>query len=1001
MSNPPSHCLECNAPLSAAETHGLCARCLLKLGFASQFGEPSVSAAGHRLSVPPPLMPFEFGEYRVLKLLGRGGMGAVYEAEHLETGRRVALKVLGHSIDSAEARKRFIREGRLAASVSHPNSVYIYGTEEIEGAPVIAMELAAGGTLRDLIKKRGPLPPREAVDLILQVIAGLQTAQAAGVLHRDVKPANCFVTPEGAVKVGDFGLSVSTLARSDSQLTASGVMLGTPSYAPPEQLRADELDVRADIYSVGATLYALLTGRAPFDGDNAVQVVAAVLDKQPKPISEFRTDVPAALGQVVMRCLEKKRENRFANYAELREALFPFSSEAPEPALPGIRFVAGVIDETLVFLPYLSYAMFFSNDLANEWLGSRDPRTFLLLALYMVFRVSYFGITEGLWGAGLGKLLCGLRVVRPGHGAPGIARATARVAILTSTEVIGYAIQFLITDAQTFRNRLADDKWMVSDVVWIFFVLFFVTMRRRNGFAAVHDLVTGTRVIVKTRSLARPRLAVPSVGEPPGSNDRIGPYLIAGALPAKGWSIAFDQLLRRSVWIKEALANEAQINETRRAVSRPGRLRWLGGTRTADKGWDSFEAPPGVCLTQLPPNSQKWSAVRHWLADLTSEIEAATNDNTLPRPVTLDHVWVTSDGRAMLLEEPIAGHSSAQSTEFSVGDITELQKFLDAVAGYATDRNALPLEAQAFLQRLANRAFDRATFIAGNLQSLLTKPTEVTRRRRMASMLLAPAIFLLASAGLAIGIYHYWKHGEMTFRKENPAQSQLIDGVRLYAQLTGEKLDSMELIGPESAENKAFAESIGKWTAYRYGDFIRDTKFDSAARALTEDERGLARQIVEKFPNVSEEEFKGLDAIVPAGVNDLERYTRVAMFSAGPAVFGVLLVFMAIVNLVSVAAFGTSPGLRLFGMCVVDHGGKAASRARHFLRNLLAYSALPGLCLFMTFAEWMHNSAIAAVLCMGIAVVGCILSSIFFICALVWPDRSLHDRIAGTRIVLR
>ena len=100
-------------------------------------------------------------------------------------------------------------------------------------------------------------------------------------LHRDVKPANCFVTPEGAVKVGDFGLSVSTLARSDSQLTASGVMLGTPSYAPPEQLRADELDVRADIYSVGATLYALLTGRAPFEGDNAVQVVAAVLDKQP------------------------------------------------------------------------------------------------------------------------------------------------------------------------------------------------------------------------------------------------------------------------------------------------------------------------------------------------------------------------------------------------------------------------------------------------------------------------------------------------------------------------------------------------------------------------------------------------------------------------------------------------------------------------------------------------------------------------------------------------
>src|SRR4029434_8931938 len=236
---------------------------------------------------------------------------------------------------------------------------------------------------------------------ILQVIAGLETAQTAGVLHRDVKPANCFITPEGAVKVGDFGLSVSTLARSDSQLTASGVMLGTPSYAPPEQLRADELDVRADIYSVGATLYALLTGRAPFEGDNAVQVVAAVLDKQPAPISNFRSDVPAALAQVVTQSLEKKPENRFPNYAELREALLPFGTMAPEPAPLGLRFIAGVIDETLTFLPYMAYPMLVGNDLGNAWLQSRDLRTLSYLLLYLIGRFAYYGITEGLWGAGL------------------------------------------------------------------------------------------------------------------------------------------------------------------------------------------------------------------------------------------------------------------------------------------------------------------------------------------------------------------------------------------------------------------------------------------------------------------------------------------------------------------------------------------------------------------------------------------------------------------------
>ena len=147
--------------------------------------------------MPPPQFPFDFGGWRVLRLLGRGGMGAVYEAEQRDTGRRVALKVLGQAIDSPEMRKRFLREGRLAASVNHPNSVYIFGTEEIDGAPVIAMELVAGGTLKDALRKK-PLPSREAVDAILQIIDGLEAAHAGGVLHRDVKPATAVApTPDG------------------------------------------------------------------------------------------------------------------------------------------------------------------------------------------------------------------------------------------------------------------------------------------------------------------------------------------------------------------------------------------------------------------------------------------------------------------------------------------------------------------------------------------------------------------------------------------------------------------------------------------------------------------------------------------------------------------------------------------------------------------------------------------------------------------------------------
>ncbi|HET6408419.1 MAG TPA: protein kinase, partial [Chthoniobacteraceae bacterium] len=753
MPTPPTNCLECNSPLNAAESQGLCARCLLKLGFASQFGQPSISAAGQRMPVPPPLLPFDFGGYRVLQLLGRGGMGAVYEAEHLESGRRVALKVLGQSIDSEETRKRFLREGRLAASVSHPNSVYVYGTEEIDGAPVIAMELAAGGTLRDLIKRRGPLPPREAVDIILQVIAGLETAHEAGVLHRDVKPANCFVTPDGSVKVGDFGLSVSTLARSDSQLTASGVMLGTPSYAPPEQLRADELDVRADIYSVGATLYALLTGRAPFEGDNAVQVVAAVLDKQPALISRSRNDVPVGLSQVVMRCLEKRRENRFSTYAELREALIPFSTEAPQPAPIGLRIVAGIIDGIVVLLPYLVYASAFGKDMVSDWLVFRDARTLALMLSYASVAIFYYAVTEGIWGAGLGKMLLGLRVARPGLGVPGFIRAAARALMISMPEMLGYIAQYFLTDAETFRAQVDAGQPTISDTTWILYIALFVTMRQRNGFAAIHDLLTGTRVVLKPKSLARPRLQVHAPPIATESPRRVGPYLVPENLGSMEWVTGYDDQLRRPAWIHRVSAGAPAVSDVRRGVSRSGRVRWLAGSRETDGGWDAYEAPAGCHLVLLSTHSKSWSAVRHWLADLTSEIEAALEDGTLPKKLSLDHVFVTTDGRAVLLDEPMRQGADTPPITYNVSDIAGLQQFLDAVADYALDRGSLPLHARDFLERLKRQVFDRATFIAGNLHSLLSKPPEITRRRRLASLLLAPAICLVASVVAAAGVY--------------------------------------------------------------------------------------------------------------------------------------------------------------------------------------------------------------------------------------------------------
>lgn len=229
-----SKCRVCGAELSDNSDGAICGSCSSSPGVEATMGYDEPVAE-------EPDIGRVFGGYRIARQLGKGGMGSVYEAFEVESGRRVALKVLNHKLQSTDQRKRFLREG--------------------------------------------PMPVAKAVDAILDVIAGLEAVQSAGVLHRDIKPANCFVASDGTVKVGDFGLSISSSVRTEANLTQSGVFLGTPAYASPEQLRGAELDVRSDIYSVGVTLYFLLTGEMPFNAENMVQLLENVLGK-PAPSSK-------------------------------------------------------------------------------------------------------------------------------------------------------------------------------------------------------------------------------------------------------------------------------------------------------------------------------------------------------------------------------------------------------------------------------------------------------------------------------------------------------------------------------------------------------------------------------------------------------------------------------------------------------------------------------------------------------------------------------------------
>ena len=372
------------------------------------------------------------GPYRIVRPLGRGGMSAVYEADEIDSGRRVALKVLKERLNDPRERERFNREGRLAASINHPHCVFVFAPLEIDGRLAIAMELMQG-TLADRLKTQGPLPPAEAVDAALQLVTGLQAASAIGILHRDVKPSNCFVDADGVIKIGDFGISRSLRPTEETAFSTRTKFAATPAYASPEQLRGGALDIRADIYSLGATLYELLTGRPPFERDDLMALLMAVANDAPQPPHARVPAIPKGLSQVVLRCLAKQPDQRFADYDALAAALEPYASTGATPGTLGRRFFAGVVD--LFVLALVSGA------LTVWWTGLTTviERDGLLWrqAGWFLFLLAYLGIFECIWRATPGKALVGLTLV-DADGLPLPAQRTlVRAVLFAATWTLG------------------------------------------------------------------------------------------------------------------------------------------------------------------------------------------------------------------------------------------------------------------------------------------------------------------------------------------------------------------------------------------------------------------------------------------------------------------------------------------------------------------------------------------------------------------------------------
>jgi serine/threonine protein kinase len=286
------------------------------------------------------------GHYQVLALLGSGGMGDVYLATDTRLGRKVALKLLPDYLTDDESRiRRFKQEARAASALNHPNVLTIYEIEQAGGRYFIATEFVEGETLRQRLKG-GHLGPCEAVGVTAQIAGALSKAHQAGIVHRDIKPENIMLDAEGRVKVLDFGLAKYTRplsgvavddANTESVHTVPGMLMGTTAYMSPEQVRGLAVDARTDVWSLGVVLYEMLAARAPFSGQTPSDVLAAILEREPEPLSTGGSVVPDELQRIVGKALRKDREQRYQTSRDLALDLENLRREIEAPAARATR----------------------------------------------------------------------------------------------------------------------------------------------------------------------------------------------------------------------------------------------------------------------------------------------------------------------------------------------------------------------------------------------------------------------------------------------------------------------------------------------------------------------------------------------------------------------------------------------------------------------------------------------------------------------------------------
>jgi eukaryotic-like serine/threonine-protein kinase len=961
---------------------------------------PVVATVDGPIDAPPSLSlaaGTTIGPYHVLRSLGRGGMGEVVEAVDVRSGTHVAIKASTRRLEDAVERARCLDEGRIAATISHPNVVYVLAVDEIDGVPLVVTELVSGGTLRELVQQRGQLSVAEAVDLMRQVSDGLDAVHRAGVLHRDVKPSNCFVDGTGRVKVGDFGLALSTRHVVRPGDARQGVA-GTLAFASPEQLRGEPLDVRSDVYSAAATLYFLLTGRPPFACVEATRTTAEEPRQPPPNVRADRPDVPRGLDRIVRQCLAAHPNDRPRSCRELARLLEPFAAASAAPARLGVRALAAAVDVIMLRAATGAVVLF-----AMQWYQSAPPFLPFVVAPHLVIMGLYFGLSEALWAASPGKRLLGLRVVRTGMRPVGASRAFARVGLWLMATVPGVMAMALgPADPVAIAAEGGVSGWAVSYATTLAgFALLFVTARRRNGFAGLHDLLTDTRVVsrVTAASIGAGHVHVPASPNGSDAAARLGNHRLLDVCAPAGVLIGHDDLLCRRLWIRRGPLGAADVGQARRQVSRPTRLRWLASGRDDRQGWDVYEAAEGDALVNVCREPRPWSDVRGWLLDLADEIAASGQDGT-EAVLSLDRVWITHD-RAILLDWTTTMADGPADAPPAAKPLTST-RFLHDLATFALGHRPgpgrwvaaapLPLHVQAFLDELSADGDATAGDVADRLHLLTQKQVIVTRSRRLVHLVTCAAVPLLSVLifiPLLVVVL--------------PLLAQSPDAFLLDACLR--RLEHLEpATTPEAIQERT---AIDTFLVGRFRPMLAD---DAGPKpwfwALIEARRPIVQAALLRVPDPSPAEVdraaRALTGLRIAA--ERTRYRAAARALGWPLLLAIVLAAVAVTAVAGLLSAVVVRGGGFFAqldLAVVGPDGRPVTRRRGFARAAIAW--FPALA--ASGALWLATRGVPLDDLDGVRLAPSLVLFALFaaggLLALYDPARGVQDRLAGTALVPR